>query len=216
MESKSHITPALLAGLATIRDRVQTLPKTKEGYGYRYTPLDEILDYLKPMLKETHLVISQFPMREDGADGIATAVMSEDNGVLYAFAAFPPQAPEPEAANNEGKKGKKVLMSPIQARGCEFTYLRRYSLCAIFNLAADEDTDGYRIGMTDAEVAARKADSRAEKLAELRARMRAKGIEEPANLESADSQTLNSLWRESEPVPTNSAAHDNESNAGDR
>lgn len=224
--SRITITPHLLAGLALIRDRVRTLPKTKSGYGYRYTPLDEILDYLKPLLAEANLVITQFPIREEGADGIATAVLSDDAGCLYSFAAFPPPVALSEAANNDDdhdgkRKGKKALMSPIQARGCDFTYLRRYSLCAIFNLAADEDTDGYTIGATEAEKTAKKAETRAERLAELRARMRAKGMEEPANLEMADSQTLNSLWRESEPVPEpaypcTEQAYEDESNAGDR
>ena len=218
MESKSHITPNLLAGLALIRDRVKTLPKTKEGYGYRYTPLDEILDYLRPMLKEAGLVISQFPIREDGADGIATAVLSDDNGLLYSFAAFPPPIEAPaEAANMEkeknGRKKGKPLMSPIQARGCDFTYLRRYSLCAIFNLAADEDTDGYRIGRTDEE---QKAAVRAEKLKQLKARLVAHGKEIPANIDAASPETLNALWIETAEPVSNAAANDADSNAGGR
>ena len=71
----------LFNGLAIVRDKVRALPKTKAGHGYNYTPLDEILDYLRPTLEAARLVVIQEVCTDErGNAGVETRVVAEDGG----------------------------------------------------------------------------------------------------------------------------------------
>ena len=175
----------LFNGLAIVRDKVRALPKTKAGHGYNYTPLDEILDYLRPTLEAARLVVIQEVCTDErGNAGVETRVVAEDGGEACAVCYAPPPPPPPP----EGSKGPR--MSPIQRVGSEITYLRRYGLCAILGLASGEDTDGYQIADTAEEAKSRK-------LAALKAALREAGRE--ADAERVDTMTSaerNAAWAE--------------------
>lgn len=195
----------LFAGLAIVRDKVRALPKTKAGHGYNYTPLDEILDYLRPTLEAARLVVIQEVCTDErGNAGVETRVVAEDGGEACAVCYAPPPPPP------DGSKGPR--MSPIQRVGSEITYLRRYGLCALLGLASGEDTDGYQIADTREETARKK-------LAELKRRLRAVGRDEDAErVDSMTSAERNALWKETAETElvSNSAAYDHDSNFGDR
>ena len=171
-----NLTPNLIHRLGQVRDKVKTLPKTKEGFGYSYTPLNEILDYLRDILSSVGLVLVQAVSEKEGQAGVETTIFSEEEnaGFLSSFAPFPPM-------DGGGK------MTAIQKRGAEITYMRRYALCAMLGLASDEDTDGYRTGKSSDEKTAALSALRT-KLAE-----RGKNVE---GLEQKSPEELNRLWKE--------------------
>jgi hypothetical protein len=175
----------LFAGLAIVRDKVRALPKTKAGHGYNYTPLDEILDYLRPTLEAANLIVIQEVCTDErGNAGVETRVIAEDGGEACAVCYAPPA------------EGGSARMSPIQRVGSEITYLRRYGLCALLGLASGEDTDGYQVGDTREE-ASQKA------VAALKVRLIEAGRAEDAErVDSMTSAERNALWKETAPRAT--------------
>lgn len=129
------VTEGLVKGLSVVRDETRAMPKTKSGHGYKYTPLDEILDYIRTPLAHGGLVLTQLCVTDPatGATGVETHIISADGGDLCSVCYAPP-------AGDGGAR-----MSAIQRAGSEITYLRRYSICAMLELASDEDTDGYTL-----------------------------------------------------------------------
>ena len=97
---------------------------TKSGgsYTYTYAPLPEILDAVRPVLQKHGLAISQDVVGQDGYVGVNTVLVHESGERLHAG---PVMLPATEA----------------QQAGAIVTYLRRYALCAILGIAADEDDD---------------------------------------------------------------------------
>lgn len=100
------------------------LKKNKEGYGYKYTDLSAIHDYLE----EQGLRYYQFIERIDCDDYIMTVKI--------------------DANGNEGKpiRGSRVvdatlngIKNPAQEQGSALTYARRYSLLMAYGLATEDD-----------------------------------------------------------------------------
>lgn len=121
----------LYKALLMVQSKSATLKKSKQGHGYKYTPLDEVLEHLKPLLRESGLIVMQTIEDCDGRVAVRTVVAHSESGESYESVAV---APEGTQANSR--------MSPIQTLGSDVTYLRRYSLSALFGLASDEDADG--------------------------------------------------------------------------
>lgn len=99
------------------------LKKTKQGYGYKYTELAQIHEYLE----ENDMSYYQFIQTDDGIDYIYTVPI----------------------INNEEKparRGCRVVDAPLsgknnpaQEQGSAITYARRYSLLMAFGLATEDD-----------------------------------------------------------------------------
>ena len=101
-----------------------TVGKNKEGYGYKYTDLAQIHDYLESI----NARYIQTIQRIDGSDYIMTKRCF--NGVW----------------EEEWLQGCKVvdavlngIKNPAQEQGSALTYARRYSLLMAFGLATDDD-----------------------------------------------------------------------------
>ena len=99
------------------------LPKSKAGYGYKYTELSQINEYLESV----GISYYQFIQTEDGEDYIYTVPI----------------------INNEEKtarRGCRIVNAPLsgksnpaQEQGSAITYARRYSLLMAFGLATEDD-----------------------------------------------------------------------------
>jgi hypothetical protein len=99
------------------------LPKNKAGYGYKYTELSQINEYLESV----GISYYQYIQTEDGEDYIYTVPI----------------------INNEEKtarRGCRVVNAPLsgksnpaQEQGSAITYARRYSLLMAFGLATEDD-----------------------------------------------------------------------------
>ena len=123
-ESTGNIFPALIKA----RTAIEAVPRTKEGYGYKYVTLDDILNMLKAILPTCNLGFVQFPESIDGKDGLTTVV-------FHASGEFISARYEMDATPVKGT-------NLTQQKGASITYCRRYALASIFGIASEEDTDG--------------------------------------------------------------------------
>ena len=118
---------ALLEALLAVQAEVPTLPKdaTNPHFKSKFTPLDTIVEYVGPILNKHGLVWSSWP----------TVNESGDPALRYKLA----HAESGEAL--EDTMSLLLVKSDPQGQGSAITYARRYALCAVLNLVADEDDD---------------------------------------------------------------------------
>ena len=123
-ESTVNIFPALIKARADI----QAVQRDKDGFGYKYATLDNVLNMLKDVLPSYDLGFVQFPETIDGKDGVTTVVIHKSGE--YISARYEMDATPVKGTNLTQQKGASI------------TYTRRYSLCSVFGIATEEDTDG--------------------------------------------------------------------------
>jgi ERF superfamily len=123
----SEQTPGLLNAMLAVQAEAPTLRKDAVNPAFRskYTPLDTIVETIGPLLTKHELVWTTLPVA--GENGPA---------LFYRLAHVP---------TGETLDGTMPLLlgkADSQGLGSAITYARRYSLCAVLNLVADEDDDG--------------------------------------------------------------------------
>ncbi len=99
------------------------LSKNKEGYGYKYTDLAQIHEYLE----QNNLKYYQYVETTEGKDYIMTV-------------------PIIEGKEQKPRRGVQIvdavlngIKNPAQEQGSATTYARRYSLLMAFGLATEDD-----------------------------------------------------------------------------
>ena len=106
--------------------------KTKQGYGYKYAPLDEVLKMARPILVKNGFMLTQdsnTTVDENGIEWVEvnTKLIHRSGDVL------------------ENKVKSKYIdlkqMNAYQSLGSAITYLRRYGIGMLLGVASDEDTD---------------------------------------------------------------------------
>lgn len=128
--TKSVIYEKLAKALAEMPSQ---LPQV-EGYGYRYTPLPNIINAIRPILAKHGLGLYQeVETNEDGEVVVRTIIFSSDGEVL--------KSPDLVMPVIEMAKCNKA-----QSIGATITYARRYSLSAFLGIATEEDTDAHSNG----------------------------------------------------------------------
>lgn len=109
------------------------LKKNKEGYGYKYTELAEIHNYLE----QNNMTYYQFIKVIEGNDYIFTQRLILDKEAnAYVPMGEPLQGCRVVQATLSGIK------NPAQEQGSALTYARRYSLLMAFGLATEDDDAG--------------------------------------------------------------------------
>ena len=101
-----------------------TVTKNKQGYGYKYTDLAQIHDYLE----ENNMRYYQFIKRIEGEDYVFTRRFVEGK-----WEDEPIQGCRVVNAVLSGKS------NPAQEQGSALTYARRYSVLMAFGLATEDD-----------------------------------------------------------------------------
>ena len=115
--------------LINAQSEIGTLPKDKQGYGYKYTDFDTVIKTVKPILKKNRLGFCQLlQTTENGKSGITTILFHESGESVQAWFELP--AVVVGKANN------------AQNVGASISYIKRYALCSILGCSSDEDTDG--------------------------------------------------------------------------
>jgi hypothetical protein len=104
----------------------------------RYASLGAVIEAIRPVLKPCGLSYSQIVDSNDGKVGVTTYLMHESGEWLESYISMP-------LGDERGK-------SLAQAAGGIITYLRRYSLSAMFGVYAEEDTDAQKAEKTKAQV----------------------------------------------------------------
>lgn len=115
--------------LAAAQKNFPKVKKDTSGYGYKYATLDQCLDAVQGPLADQGLAITQILSPSNPQEiHLQTILMHTSGEWLLSDFAIP-------AVANKG-------MNQAQALGSAITYARRYALCAICGIAAEEDDDG--------------------------------------------------------------------------
>lgn len=116
------------------------LKKKKDGYGYKYTDLAEIHNYLE----SNNMSYFQY-------------IETDEHGVDYIYTV--PTIDGKEMPPRRGCRVQTATLSgksnPAQEQGSALTYARRYSLLMAFGLATTDDDGSCMTTYTDAKTEAR-------------------------------------------------------------
>lgn len=132
--NKSPEIGELVKALAAARAEFAPLKKTAENpyYASRYAPLDEVIAATAPALCRHGLCVVQSPSGDT-----LTTLLAHTSGQWV-------EDSYPLHAVPMSRKGDATPDAPItpQAYGSAVTYARRYALCAVLNIAGEDDDDG--------------------------------------------------------------------------
>lgn len=124
-ELASTSTEQLDYKIAQIEQRMRPIERTKQGYGYTYATLTELLGHVLPAFKEFKLSWTSW---SDTADF---------NGSLYNV--FTVQVSDLESGQHRESVHVYTLQSDAQKVGSFETYFRRYSLISLLGLPIKDD-----------------------------------------------------------------------------
>lgn len=110
------------AALALFHEEVKSIDRDRQGYGYKYAALPNVLETIKEPLKKAGLIISQFPV---GEYELTTILVHIKSGEFF----------------QTTSKIDPLKRDP-QGLGSGLTYLRRYHIIAILSLNVEDDDDG--------------------------------------------------------------------------
>ena len=141
----------LYAALAKAQGEFPEIAKTKTakvqtrkgpGYAYTYADLADIRKAVTPALSKNGLAVVQVldyhQINEAHSEfGIETRLLHGDGGSLAAF--YPIQ--QTKLVRAEGGEPLQIPLTP-QEMGSAITYARRYALCALLGVVAEDDDDG--------------------------------------------------------------------------
>lgn len=126
---QSESVKTLLETFTKVQAELQTLPKDKNGYGYKYTDLDTVISYIRPIFAQNKLGFMQtLTTLENGKSAITTRLFNAAGEWLE------DTTPLPEVS--------MAKTNAAQNLGAAITYMKRYTLCAMLGISSDEDVDG--------------------------------------------------------------------------
>jgi hypothetical protein len=113
--------------LLQAQTELRTPTKNQTGYGYKYASLDQVIEIIKETLPKYGLYFIQSPVGEitNGCLQLQTMIYHQNGQSITREFEFPI------------KQGTNAS----QDHGAAITYARRYHLCCLLGLAADEDND---------------------------------------------------------------------------
>lgn len=142
MMTKSEQINELAAALAKAQGEMTAPPKdktakvpTKSGgsYSYSYADIATVIESVKSALSKNGLSVSHQMVCEPGFFGLQTMLMHSSGQYVSSVMPLPQE------------RGPQEL-------GSYLTYYRRYALCAIVGIAADEDDDANNESGNEAEI----------------------------------------------------------------
>ena len=116
----------LMSALVSAQAEFPTMPKNKEGYNYKYTDLDTIVQTIKPIMKKNNLAFMQSVGGLESVT-ITTRIFHSSGQYIEDTVSLP------SIQSNK--------MNNAQVLGAVITYMRRYTLCALLGITGDEDVD---------------------------------------------------------------------------
>jgi hypothetical protein len=126
---KSEGVRDLTKAMVPMLGEIKNAPTTKQGYGYMYAPLSEILDAIRPILSKHGFSVMQLVSTTDGNTiAVKTILMHSTGQYISSVMELPPT----------DVKGTVQ----IQKMGASISYARRYMISSMLGIAGEEDTDG--------------------------------------------------------------------------
>ena len=127
-ESIKNLAIALTKFQGEIKNPANSKVVGAGSFSYKYAPLDEVLNLVRPILSKHGLSIVQAPIMADGMVGVTTTLLHE-SGEWIEF--------EPILL--------KMDKNTAQGAGSAITYARRYSISAVLGISSEDDDDANSI-----------------------------------------------------------------------
>lgn len=112
----------LLKSLIAAKKEFKPIAKDKQSNRNKYASLDSILSSVEPALLDNNLVVTQQVERQQDMIVLVTKLYHVSGEVMATTYPLP-------------------LDGDFQKQGSALTYLRRYALCALLSVTAEEDDD---------------------------------------------------------------------------
>lgn len=127
--NKSESITELAKALASFHSELKQPAKDKANpfFKSKYVPLENVVEAITAIAPKFGLSFVQYPINQDNKVGIVTVLMHASGEFIETEPVFA------QPAKNDA-----------QAVGSVITYLKRYSLSAVFGITSDEDDDGNR------------------------------------------------------------------------
>jgi len=124
---KSETIGELAKSLAKFQGEVKQPLKDKDNpfFKSKYVPLENVVDAINAVAPKHGLSYIQYPLNQDNKVGVITLLMHESGEWIETEPIFAVPAKQ-----------------DAQATGSVITYLKRYSLSAVFGITSDQDDDG--------------------------------------------------------------------------
>ncbi|WEG13977.1 ERF family protein [Pullulanibacillus sp. KACC 23026] len=125
--NKSESIGALAKALSAFQAEVKQPTKDKSNpfFKSKYVPLENVVESITSIANNHGLSFIQYPLNQDNKVGVVTVLMHESGEYI---------------------ESEPIFATPVktdaQAAGSIITYLKRYSLSAMFGITSDEDDDG--------------------------------------------------------------------------
>ena len=116
----------LFTALMKFQCECQTIPKLKNGFGYKYAELSKTMEIVKPLMLKHGIGFTQML---HGNNKITTMVFHAESGETIETMF--------EMPNGEPSK----QMNTFQLDGARFTYYKRYQLLSLIGVFTDDDLD---------------------------------------------------------------------------
>ena len=131
--------PTFNAKLLAAMQEMSNPKKDTNAYKYKYAQLDQVLDIVRPAL-QAHGMDIRWQQTQ-----VSTAYLDPKDGEIKERTIFVQNLYVFDANEERLMDSRPIdFTAPIQDRGKEETYLRRYALQSVFALAAEDD-DGAEI-----------------------------------------------------------------------
>lgn len=109
--------------LAKIQDEIPALVRDKDGYGYKYADLNQLMEKLTPLLRKYKLVLTQPLVAHEHYTSVLTRIDDLESDAHMTSEILLPTDIQP------------------QKMGAAITYYRRYSLGSLLALQTEDDDD---------------------------------------------------------------------------
>lgn len=132
--NKSESIANLATALSAFQSEVKQPLKDKKNpfFNSKYVPLENIVEVINNTAPSHGLSFIQYPVSQESKIGITTVLMHNSGEYIETDPVFvTPSKTDPQAA------------------GSAITYLKRYSLAAVFGITSDVDDDGNAASKSD-------------------------------------------------------------------
>lgn len=125
MEHQSAEVDKIFAAVVALQSEINNPKKSKEGHGYKYADLAQIIELSREPLATNGLAVAQYCTAIDGQSYLVTQMIHSSGQWLRGY--YPLEKAGMRAVND------------AQQMGAAMTYARRYNLAAILGVAQEDD-----------------------------------------------------------------------------
>lgn len=125
MEHQSAEVDKIFAAVVALQSEINNPKKSKQGHGYKYAELAQIIELSREPLATNGLAVAQYCTAIDGHSYLVTQMIHSSGQWLRGY--YPLEKAGMRAVND------------AQQMGAAMTYARRYNLAAMLGVAQEDD-----------------------------------------------------------------------------